>query len=182
MRRWAAYATCVWSVAGYGTLKLHWALGGRALTSSAPLPRSAREELFTQSSATIAGHWMSLVLVVLGGVAALATVRRWGHVLPRRLLTVPMWIVGCLMVLRACGALGFGFIGDVMVLTGSVHVGPSDVEIARHLSRVDLLLWSPYFLVWGLLWGATAWATPMRPAPPPAGKPGWASGRPNGGV
>ncbi|OKK19816.1 hypothetical protein AMK16_14740 [Streptomyces sp. CB00455] len=164
VRRWAAYATCAWSLAGYGTLKLYWALGGTALTSTAPLPRSAREELVAQTPGTIAGHWISVGLVVLGVLAVLVTLRPWGRTLPRRLLTVPMWVIGCLMVLRACGALGFGFIGDVMVLTGSVHVAPSDVEIARHLSRVDLLLWSPYFLVWGLLWGATAWATPMRPA------------------
>ncbi|MFE9477014.1 DUF3995 domain-containing protein [Streptomyces spororaveus] len=165
VRRWAAYATCVWTLAGYGTLKLYWALGGTALTSSAPLPRSAREELVAQTPGTIAGHWISVGLVVVGALAALATVRPWGRVLPRRLLTVPMWIIGCLMVSRACGVLGFGFIGDVMVLTGSVHVGPSDMEVARSLSRVDLLLWSPYFLVWGLLWGATAWATPVRRPP-----------------
>lgn len=164
VRRWAAYATCVWTLAGYGTLKLFWALGGTALTSSAPLPRSGREELVAQTPGTMAGHWISVGLVVLGALAALATAQPWGHVLPRRLLAVPMWITGALMVLRACGALGFGFVGDAMVLTGNLHVDPPDTEIAHHLSRVDLLLWSPYFLVWGLLWGATAWATPRRPA------------------
>lgn len=164
VRRWAAYATCVWTLAGYGTLKLYWALGGTTLTSSAPLPRSGREELVAQTSGTITGHWISVGLVVLGALAALATVQPWGHVLPRRLLTVPMWIISAFMVLRACGALGFGFVGDVMVLTGTVHVDPSDTEIARQLSRMDLVLWSPYFLVWGLLWGATAWVTPRRSA------------------
>lgn len=164
VHRWAAYATCVWTLAGYGTLKLYWALGGTALASSAPLPRSDREELVAQTSGTIAGHWISVGLVVLGALAALATVRPWGDVLQRRLLTVPMWIISALMVLRACGALGFGFVGDAMVLTGNVHVDPPDIEIAHHLSRVDLLLWSPYFLVWGLLWGATAWVTPRRSA------------------
>lgn len=164
VRRWAAYVTCAWTLDGYGTLKLYWALGGTALTSSAPLPRSGREELVAQTPGTMAGHWISVGLVLLGALAALATVRPWGQVLPRRLLTVPMWITGALMVLRACGALGFGFVGDAMVLTGVLHVDPPDADIARHLSRVDLLLWSPYFLVWGLLWGATAWATPRRPA------------------
>jgi hypothetical protein len=42
VRRWAAYATCAWTLAGYGTLKLYWALGGTALTSSAPPVRKAR--------------------------------------------------------------------------------------------------------------------------------------------
>ncbi|MFC9293929.1 DUF3995 domain-containing protein [Streptomyces sp. NPDC057011] len=160
VRRWAAYATCVWTLAGYGTLKLYWALGGTALTSSAPLPRSDREDLVAQTSGRITGHGISVGLVVSGALAALATVQPWGHVLPRRLLIVPMWIISALMVLRASGALGFGFVGDVMVLTGNLQVDPSDTEIAHHLSRVDLLLWSPYFLVWGLLWGATARVTP----------------------
>ncbi|MEU9028617.1 DUF3995 domain-containing protein [Streptomyces sp. NPDC048383] len=174
VRRWAAYATCAWTFAGYGTLKLHWALGGTALTSSAPLPRSAREELVAQSPAAIVGHWISVGLVVLGALAALATVRPWGRVLPRRLLTVPMWITSVLMVLRACGAFGFGVVGDALVLSGVQRVGPPNTEIALHLSRVDLLLWSPYFLIWGLLWGATAWATPRRQAPlnrPSASRP-----------
>ncbi|MGZ9935791.1 DUF3995 domain-containing protein [Streptomyces sp. NC-S4] len=164
VRRWAPYATCVWTLAGYGTLKLYWALGGTALTSSAPLPRSGREELVVQTPGAMAGHWISVGLVLLGALAALATVRPWGHVLPRRLLAVPMWIIGALMVLRACGAFGFGFIGDIMVLTGHLHVDPPDTGIAHHVSRMDLLLWSPYFLVWGLLWAATAWAVPRRPA------------------
>jgi hypothetical protein len=164
VRRWAAHATCAWTLAGYGTLKLYWALGGTALTSSAPLPRSAREDLVARTSSAVAGHWISVGLVVFGATAALATVRPWARVLPRRLLTVPMWIIGALMVLRACGALGFGFVGDAMVLTRNVHVDPADAETARRLARADLLLWSPYFLVWGLLWGATAWATPRRSA------------------
>ncbi|MEU9803313.1 DUF3995 domain-containing protein [Streptomyces sp. NPDC051000] len=165
VRRWAAYATCAWTLAGYGTLKLYWGLGGTALTAGAPLPRSAREALVAQTPATIAGHWISVGLVVLGALAALATVRPWGPVLPRRLLTVPMWITSVLMVLRACGAFGFGFVGDALVLSGVQRVRPADTEIALHLSRVDLLLWSPYFLIWGLLWGVTAWATPRRCAP-----------------
>lgn len=84
VRRWAAYVTCAWTLDGYGTLKLYWALGGTALTSSAPLPRSGREELVAQTPGTMAGHWISVGLVLLGALAALATVRPWGQVLPRR--------------------------------------------------------------------------------------------------
>jgi hypothetical protein len=81
-------------------------------------------------------------LAVVGVLFALATVR------PRRWL--PVWLVGCtlwplaaLMMLRSL----LSAIGDMyQVATG---------EVTR-MVRWDLALWSPLFLVWGLLWGATA--------------------------
>jgi hypothetical protein len=75
-------------------------------------------------------------------IFALATVRRrrW---LPVRLVTYSLWPLAVLMVLR--GALSI--VGDV----GELATGTSTPTTVW-----DLVLWSPLFLIWGLLWAATA--------------------------
>ena len=70
------------------------------------------------------------------------------------------------MITRAVGVLGFGFVGDRLLLAG---VGPPPVEhagLARDLARWDLLLWSPFFLLWDLLDGDGMGAGGARFGPP----------------
>ena len=80
---------------------------------------------------------------MVGVVFALATVRprRW---LPMWLVRRLLWPVAVLMVLRA-----------VLSIPGDVYEIASDGELT-HTALWDLALWSPLFLVWGLLWAATA--------------------------
>jgi Protein of unknown function (DUF3995) len=146
---WPAYAAAG-VTAGYGMLKAYWVLGGTALWDIAPLPQS----LIDQARSHTAPRWfvvtdqVTVVLAVVGVLFALVTLR------PRRWL--PVWLVGCclwplavLMVLRAASAT----LGDVHQLaTGA----------ATRMNRWDLALWSPLFLVWGLLWAATAWTYARR--------------------
>jgi hypothetical protein len=54
-----------------------------------------------------------------------------------------LWPLAALMVLRAVPSA----VGDVQQLVTGVAT-PHD--------RMDLVLWSPLFLIWGLLWAATA--------------------------
>jgi hypothetical protein len=105
------------------------------------------------------GMWAIVVLAVVGVLFALATVRSWGRVMPGWLILGPLWIVSVLMVLRAV-LVG---LGDVQRLTAGA---------STYTALWDLALWSPYFLVWGLRWGATARAynrrstvAPDHPAP-----------------
>ena len=84
----------------------------------------------------------TVALAASGVLFALATVQ------PRRWL--PVWLVGCtlwplaaLMVLRAVPSA----VGDVdQLATGA----------STRTTLWDLALWSPLFLIWGLLWVATA--------------------------
>lgn len=145
--RWAAYATCAWTLA-YGALKLYWALGGATLMAEAPLPHSARELLLARDPRFVASHWAFVGAAIVGALVALATVQPWGRKLPRWLLLTPASMACAFMVLRAVLAV----IGDVQQLSAEI---PAD---ATRRARWDLLLWSPYFLVWGILWGATAWS------------------------
>jgi hypothetical protein len=126
-------------------LKAYWVLGGTALWSIAPLA----PEMIDKAKSGTAPRWfeiadaISVVLAVAGVVFALATVR------PRRWLPVPLvrwslWPLATFMVLRAALSIP----GDVYELaTGGA---------LAHTALWDLTLWSPLFLVWGLLWAATA--------------------------
>jgi signal transduction histidine kinase len=99
-------------------------------------------------------------LAVVGIGAAIATVHPWGRALPRWLLIGPLSTVSALMILRAV----LQMVGDVQRL---VHgVSPTSAYTARW----DLALWSPYFLLWGILWGMVVYrfASRTRPQPEPA--------------
>jgi hypothetical protein len=139
---WPAYSAAG-ITAAYGMLKAYWVLGGTALWDIAPLPQSMIEKARTHTAPGwfVIADAVTVVLAAAGVFIALATVRR------RRWL--PVWLVGCslwplatLMVLRAVSAA----VSDAQqVATGA----PTRTILW------DLVLWSPLFLIWGLLWAAT---------------------------
>ncbi|MGC5014958.1 DUF3995 domain-containing protein [Streptosporangium sp. DT93] len=153
---YAAYAVCV-CTAAYGLMKLAQALGANALADRDPLPPELRQRLLARDPFFVASHWIMFTVAVAGILVALAAVRPWGRRVPRRLLLVVTWTAGVFMVVRAFGPVGYGFVGDTLVLTGLQPSPYQDAELGRYLARWDLMLWSPFFLVWGLLWLATAW-------------------------
>ncbi|MGE5287680.1 MAG: DUF3995 domain-containing protein [Micromonosporaceae bacterium] len=125
-------------------LKAYWVFGGTTLWDIAPLSQSMIEKArpHTAPGWFVIADAATVVLAAAGVFVALATVR------PRRWL--PVWLTGCslwplaaLMVLRAVAAT----VGDVQQLaTGA----------STRTTVWDLVLWSPWFLIWGLLWAATA--------------------------
>ena len=140
---WPAYCAAA-ITAAYGLLKAYWVFGGTALWSIAPLS----QELIDKARSDTAPRWfviadaVSVVLAVVGVLFALATVRprRW---LPVWLVRWSLWPLATLMVLRGVLAI----IGDVHQLaTGAL----------TRTALWDLALWAPVFLIWGLLWAATA--------------------------
>jgi Protein of unknown function (DUF3995) len=149
---WPAYGAAGITTA-YGLLKAYWVFGGTALWSIAPLPQEMIDKMRSHTAPTwfVVADAISAVLAVVGVVFALATVRR------RRWL--PVWLTRCLlwplasfMVLRGM----LGIIGDVQQIASGAS-GP-----LTHTALWDLALWSPFFLIWGLLWAATAVAYARR--------------------
>jgi hypothetical protein len=136
----AATAACT---AAYGALKLYWALGGSAGLREAPLPQKAIQQALAREPSAVAGHWISVGLAVVGIGAALASVHPWGCRLPRWVLIGPLSTLAALMILRAV----LQAIGDCQRLLHGVSA------TSAHTARWDLALWSPYFLLWGVLWG-----------------------------
>ncbi|MBB4943177.1 hypothetical protein FHR32_007577 [Streptosporangium album] len=148
--------------AAYGSMKLAQALGANALADKDPLPPQLREMLLARDPLFVASHWLLAGAAVVGVIVALATVRPWGVTVPRRLLLAIAWTLGVFMIARSIGGLGFGFVGDALLLTG---VRPAPVEhaaLARTLARWDLLLWSPFFLLWGMCWATAGWRLGRR--------------------
>ena len=62
-----AAAACV----AYGGLKLHWALGGEVLMRQSPLPPDAMRDMLERDAASVASHWATVALALVG--VALAT-------------------------------------------------------------------------------------------------------------
>jgi hypothetical protein len=61
------------------------------------------------------------------------------------------------MIARSIGVVGFGFVDDALVLS-ELRSPPAEYAVpARELAWWDLLLWSPFFLVWGACWTAVGW-------------------------
>ena len=144
---WPAY--CAAGItAAHGLLKAYWVFGGTALWSIAPLSQEMIDKVRSHTAPTwfVVADAVSVVLAVAGVLFALATVRprRW---LPVWLVRWALWPLATFMVvLRAM----LSILGDVQQIAS----GTSDA--LTHMALWDLALWSPLFLIWGLLWAATA--------------------------
>jgi hypothetical protein len=144
---WPAYGAAG-ITAAYGLLKAYWVFGGNALWSIAPLSQEVIDDIRNDTAPTwfLIADAASVVLAVAGVLFALATLRprRW---LPVRLVRWSLLPLAVFMVvLRAM----LSIIGDVLQVA-SGESGP-----LTHTALWDLALWSPLFLIWGLLWAATA--------------------------
>ncbi|WP_433425382.1 DUF3995 domain-containing protein [Microtetraspora malaysiensis] len=149
---YGAAALCV----VYGSMKLAQALGANALADKDPLPPELHERLVARDPLFVASHWVLAGAAVVGVVVALATVRPWGVAVPRRLLPALAWAAGIFMIARSVGVVGFGFVPDALRLAGVVEVPAEHAALARELALWDLLLWSPFFLLWGTCWTTAA--------------------------
>ncbi|MGW4497820.1 DUF3995 domain-containing protein [Micromonospora sp. NPDC004336] len=145
-------------------MKLAQALGANALADKDPLPPELRERLLARDPMFVASHWALAAAAAVGVVVALATLRPWRAALPRRLLLTVAWTLGAFMIARSIGVLGFGFVGDTLLLTGVRPPPAGHAALARELARWDLLLWSPFFLLWGASWTAAGWRLGRRRA------------------
>lgn len=143
---WPAYWTAGITVA-YGILKAYLVLGGDALWSIAPLSQELIDKVHSHTAPTwfVVADAVSVGLAVAGVAFALATVRqhRW---LPVWLVRSSLWPLAAFMVLRGV----LGIVGDVQ------QVASGESGSLTHTAVWDLTLWAPLFLIWGLLWAATA--------------------------
>ena len=136
-----AYAAAVVAF-GYALMSLYWAVGGHALVS------------------TIGGYVEQLarrggplpVLIALaaalakaaGGLLALALVRPWGRVVPRRWLLAGS--AGASALLVAYG--GLNVVLGALVLAGAIHPAGT---VDRAALRWHVGVWDLWFLAWGIL-------------------------------
>lgn len=150
-RIWGRLA-CGWAVA-FATLHFYWALGGsRGLAVSAGPLAEERP-----------GWFVALGLWGVGAVCLTGAALGWRLTGPRppgtpgRLLTALGWSACAVLLVRGA-ALQF------LLLTGAA--GPA-IQISPEQRWWTLLLWNPWFLLGGVLFGlaARAFARPAAPEP-----------------
>src|SRR6516164_1101060 len=136
-----AYAAAIVAFA-YAMMSLYWALGGHALVSTIGgyVEQFARRGGALPVLAALAATLAKLA----GGLLALALVRPWGRVVPRRWLLLGS--AGASVLLVAYG--GLNVLAGVLVLSGVIHPGGSVDQTAL---RWHAGVWDLWFLAWGIL-------------------------------
>ena len=136
-----ASAACAWALA-FGAVSFFWAAGGQlgAATLGVRLEQLGAE----RDPGFVALLWATGALKVLGGLLALALVRRWGQALPRRALLVAIWSIGALITLYGCANL----VQHVLMASGAISTpaGLGSDALPWHLA-----LWDPVWVIGGLL-------------------------------
>lgn len=161
VRAVAAYAAGTAAFA-YALMSLYWALGGHALVSTIGgyveqfARRGGALPVLVALAATLAK--------VIGGLLALALVRPWGRVVPRRWLLICSAGASVLLVVYG----GTNVLVGSLVLSGVIH---STGSVDRTALRWHVGVWDLWFLVWGILlalatvgyWRRTATGVPRKP-------------------
>src|SRR5215467_730595 len=137
----AAYAAAVVAVA-YALVSLYWAVGGHRLVSTVGgyVAQFARQGGAVPVLLALA----ATAAKVVGGLLALALVRPWGRVIPRRLLLAGATAVSVLLV----GYGGLSVLLGALVLSGVIHPAGG---VDRTALRWHVGVWDLWFLVWGIL-------------------------------
>ena len=161
----AAYAAAVVAFA-YALVSLYWAVGGHGLISTV----GGYVEQFARrgGAVSVLVALAATAAKVAGGLLALALVRPWGRVVPRRWLLLSS--AGASVLLVAYG--GLYVLAGVLVLSGVIHPGGS---VDRTALRWHAGVWDLWFLVWGILlalatigyWQRTAHRSATAPARSP---------------
>jgi hypothetical protein len=142
----AAYAAAIVAF-GYALMSLYWALGGHALLSTVG---GYVEQFARRGGALPVLIGLAATLAkVLGGLLALALVRPWGRVVPRRWLLIGSAGASVLLVVYG----GLNVLLGALVLAGVIHPAGS---VDRTALRWHVGVWDLWFLVWGILLGLAA--------------------------
>jgi hypothetical protein len=135
----AAYAAAIIAF-GYALVSLYWAVGGHGLVSTV----GGYVEQFARrgGAVPVLVALAATVAKVAGGLLALALVRPWGRVVPRRWLLLGSAGASVLLVVYG----GLNVLAGALVLSGVIHPAGS---VDRTALRWHVGVWDLWFLVWG---------------------------------
>ncbi|MDQ3630439.1 MAG: hypothetical protein M3417_04010 [Actinomycetota bacterium] len=157
--RTAAYIG-VAAALGYATLKAIWGGGGTIGVNGTPV---WHDEL--SSLTWILASWGTVALAALAAGILLALVQGWGRAGPRRALRALAW-TGCVVMTTV------GLIGTGEVLAYAAGLVDMSADEPGDLAPAVYGYVYGSFLVLGVAFGLTAWAT--RPSRRPRDRPGLA--------
>lgn len=143
----AAYAACTWAFL-FAIMSFYWALGGTI--GSDTMGNEIKDLALARDPWFIAILWGTGALKGIGGLFALALVRKWGKLFPKWLLLTAVWGAGVLLTLYA---------GANLFVRGLMAVGLMSTPESMHsaAARWHLFLWGPWWLLGGILFIAAAW-------------------------
>jgi hypothetical protein len=153
---WPGYAASAWAFV-FAAVSFYWAAGGTV--GAGTIGPEIEELARSRRPSFVALLWGTGALKVIGGILALALVRPWGRVIPRRLLLPVAWGAGVLLLLYAVVNLVQHGLAE-----GGV-IGIPD-PASRSAVRWHLVLWDPWWLLGGILFVAAAWSLGRRSPDP----------------
>ncbi|WP_234705710.1 DUF3995 domain-containing protein [Bacillus mycoides] len=141
--KWAGYATCIWSLL-YIPIHVYWAFGGMAW-----MPGVWKDEAMWE-----AVNWGASVVLLAAAIFALLLVHPWGQKIPRYLMLTMGWFACILPITHAV----YGYVTKGLLLAGIIHLEFFDFSAwatvnVEYLILTDLLLFEPWFLIAGILFG-----------------------------
>ena len=158
--RWSSYAAVACCLV-FGGLHLYWALGGTLGFAEFSTPPNKILAL-TRDPRYIRITWGVVLLCLFAALIALAPIQPWSRRMPRWLLLTPLWIACGMFFVRGIGnpiqsalIMGGGFISAPLA-------GP-DAPAWHQWLLIDAVLFSPWFILGGFVFGATAWSV-RRPS------------------
>ena len=157
--RWTSYAAVAWC-AVFGVLHLYWALGGTAGFAEFSMPPN-RILALTRDPLYMRITWGVVIVCVFGAIVALAPFQTWSRRMPRWLLLSPLWIACGMLLVRGIG----NPIQSVFIMVGGMPFEPLAGPEAQAWHRwllMDAMLYSPWFILGGMAFGATAWSARRR--------------------
>jgi hypothetical protein len=136
-----AYAAAIAAFA-YALMSLYWAVGGHGLVSTV----GGYVEQFARrgGAVPVVVALAATAAKAAGGLLALALVRPWGRVVPRRWLLAGAAAASALLVLYGAVNVAAG----ALVLLGVIHPAGG---VDRTALRWHVGVWDLWFLVWGVL-------------------------------
>jgi uncharacterized protein DUF3995 len=149
---WAGYAAAIWSLL-FAAVSFYWAAGGAAGADT--IGPAIAQMAVARDPGFITVLWATGALKAAGVLVALALTLSWGGIFPRWLLLVAGW-AGCvfLTLYGAASTLQHG------LMLASVQRVPAGLGITA--ARWHLLLWDPWWVVGGILFGLTVWGYQQR--------------------
>jgi len=152
---WTTFAAVAWCMV-FGVLHLYWALGGTVGFAELSMP-SNKILALTRDSLYIGMTWGVVIMCVFGAIVVLAPIQTWSRHLPRWLLIIPLWIACGVLLVRGIG----NPIQSALIIGGVMPFEPLaglDAQAWYQWLLLDLVLFSPWFVLGGFFFGATAWS------------------------
>jgi hypothetical protein len=153
--RWASYAAIAWCVV-FGGLHLYWACGGTAGFAEFSMPPNKILAL-TRDPLYIGITWGVVIVCVCGAIVALASFQTWSRRIPQWIVLTPLWIACGMLLVRGIG----NPIQSAFIAGGGMPFMPlagADTQAWNQWLLMDAILFSPRFILGGVVFGATAWS------------------------